>query len=112
MIKTIVLLIATFFLSNAEAAKVKASIKASIICHSCKNLIESELKNKKGIISVKVDVTSKKVKVVFEDTETSLSAIEDMIVNLGYDANNKKKNMKGFEKLPKCCQTDTGNHDQ
>lgn len=112
MMKTIFLLLSIFIIVDCNATKVKASIKASIVCNSCKNLIETELKNKKGIISVKVDVTSKKVKVVFEDTETSLSAIEDMIVNLGYDANTKKKSLIGFEKLPKCCQIDAGHHEQ
>lgn len=108
--KISILMMMLFLIGNIQAAKVKAVIKTSIVCHTCKDMIESALKDQKGISSVKADVTTAKVKVVFDDAAISLGAIEDIIVNLGYDANNKKKNEEGFNKLPKCCKSKEGNH--
>lgn len=95
---------------SMQAAKVKSVIKTSIVCNTCKEMVETALKDQKGVSSVKADVTTAKVKVVFDDAVISLSAIEDIIANLGYDANNKKKNMESFNKLPKCCKSKEGNH--
>lgn len=98
------------FITDSFAAKVKTNIKASIVCGTCKGIIEKGLKEKKGIISVKVDVTSKKVKVMYEDTQTSLAEIEDMITALGYSANGKPANPDAFKNLPHCCKDESAVH--
>jgi copper chaperone CopZ len=108
--KITILIMALFLAVNVQAAKVKSVIKTSIVCNTCKNMIESALKKQKGINSVKADITTAKVKVVYDDAAISLSTIEDIIVKLGYDANDKKKDEEGFNKLPKCCKSKEGNH--
>jgi mercuric ion binding protein len=108
--KTLVIIMSLLFIAEGFAAKVKTNIKASIVCGTCKGIIERGLKGKKGIISVKADVTSKKVKIMYEDTQVSLAEIEQMIVDLGYSANGKPANPEAFKKLPHCCKEESATH--
>lgn len=108
--KTIAIIMSLLLVTEGFAAKVKTNIKASIVCGTCKGIIERGLQGKKGIISVKVDVTSKKVKIMYEDTQISLAEIEQMIVGLGYSANGKPANKEAFNSLPNCCKDESAEH--
>ncbi len=53
---------------------------------------------------VKVDKDKKIAHIEFDKSKTNLSKIEDAITAAGYDANDKKKDMKAYENLDDCCK--------
>lgn len=76
----------------------------SIVCGSCVTRIEKALKKVDGVTDYKVDLDGKTATVNFDNTLTSVSALETVITKIGYDANDKKADQDAYDKLPKCCQ--------
>ena len=76
----------------------------TVQCGMCKKTIEKAVKKLDGIVSISVDVDVKKAVVVFDDTKTSLTAIENTISKAGYEANSKKANKEAYDKLDDCCK--------
>lgn len=79
-------------------------IKSSVICGSCKARVERALKAMDGIDAVVVDLNSKQVKVKYNPDKLSTQQIKLAIANLGYDADDMKKDEAAYAKLPMCCQ--------
>ncbi|MBE2226276.1 MAG: cation transporter [Ignavibacteria bacterium] len=76
----------------------------TIQCGMCKKTIEKAVNKVEGVISISVDVNEKKAIVVFDDTKTTLAAIESVISKSGYNANNKIANKEAYDKLDDCCK--------
>ncbi len=76
----------------------------TIQCGMCKKTIEKAVNKVEGVISISVDVNEKKAVVVFDDTRTTLAAIENVISKSGYKANNKMANKNAYDKLDDCCK--------
>lgn len=76
----------------------------TIQCNMCKKTIEKAVNKIDGVVSITVDVEGKKAVVVFDDTKTTLAAIENAISKSGYKANNKKASKKAYDKLDDCCK--------
>lgn len=76
----------------------------SMQCDICKKNIETAVGKVAGVTVVKVDKNKKLAHVEFDKTKTDLSKIEDAITAAGYDANNKKKDMKAYDNLMTCCK--------
>ncbi len=55
-----------------------------ISCEHCKMTIESTLGSTSGVRTVEVDVASKAVHVVYDDSETSSEAIRSKLDEVGY----------------------------
>jgi len=79
-------------------------IKTSAICEQCKEKIENDLSFEKGVKSVKLDLATKEVFVMFNPEKTSAQKIREAITRIGYDADTLKANEKSFKKLPDCCK--------
>lgn len=77
---------------------------STIQCGMCKKTIEKAVNKIDGVVSITVDVEGKKAIVTFDDTKTSLAAIENAISKSGYKANNKMANKKAYDKLDDCCK--------
>lgn len=94
--------------SAAKADPVKyelASIKVeSAVCNSCANTIEKALKKVDGVKSVKVDIDKKVANVKYVAVKATLTQLETAISNVGYDANDMKRNKAAYDKLDDCCK--------
>jgi copper chaperone CopZ len=79
-------------------------IKSSVICGSCKARVERGLTAIEGVEGVTVDLNSKNVKVKYNPDKISEQQIRLAIANMGYDADDMKKDEAAYAKLPMCCQ--------
>ena len=57
-----------------------------ISCEHCKASIEGDLTQALGVRSVEVDIDTKAVHVVYDDTETTPDAIKAKLNDIGYPA--------------------------
>jgi copper chaperone CopZ/outer membrane cobalamin receptor len=71
-------------------------------CEQCKDRIEHGLKLK-GIKSAVWDIDSKQLSLEYDPTIIALEKIENKIVNLGHDLENKKAKKIIYDALPSCC---------
>ena len=100
-----------FTLSSFAQKKIKeVVIQTSAECASCKERIESKMNYTKGIKFAELDVPTKKLTVKFKTKNFSLKEIKEMIVALGYDADEMKANPEAYEALPACCKVDGMQH--
>ena len=83
----------------------------SAVCEMCVNRIQAVVAAVDGVKEVKVDIESHLVHVTFYTGKTSLAAIETIITETGYDANDKPADPAAFAKLPSCCQMGKGHEE-
>lgn len=76
----------------------------SMQCATCKKNIEAAVSKVDGVINVNVDKSEKVAHINFDKSKTDVSKIENAITAAGYDANDKKKDMKAYENLDDCCK--------
>ena len=93
----------------AKAQTEKVEIKTSAICGMCKNTIEKDLAFEKGVKTADLDLETKVLTVEYNAKKTSPDKIRTRITKVGYNADDKKRDAKAYEKLPACCQD--GGHD-
>lgn len=84
-------------------------IQTSAQCGDCKERIENALNYTPGIKFAELDLESKKVTVKYATSKISVQEIKEVIVKIGYDADELKAKKEVIEKLPKCCQPN-GHH--
>ena len=84
----------------------KVSFKVWGNCDMCKSKIEKAAKSVDGVSSAKWNVSSGKIVVKFDSDKTKLDQIEDAIVAVGYDVENKKATEEAYNKLHNCCKYD------
>ena len=82
---------------------VKISLN-TIQCGMCSNKIADGLNKLEGIKKVDVDLKKKLGTVMYNASVIDLSAIENSIASIGYDANNTPADPKVYEKLDLCCK--------
>ena len=100
-------LVAFGFVAKAQTKKVE--IKTSAICGMCKSAIERDLAFEKGVKSSDLDLDTKIITVEFNSKKTTPDKIRTRITKVGYNADDKKRDQKAYDKLPACCQD--GGHD-
>lgn len=100
----IALILAVMVPALADAVKTEKIKLPTLQCESCKQRIETKLKNFKGLKSIDVNVDDKVATVVYDTQVTSVDKIEQAISNIGYDANNTKASKQAVGKLPACCR--------
>lgn len=113
ILKNIIAICLFFLASNALAQQKtvqKAVIKTSIACDHCKacescgGLLEKKLLQHKGIQMITLDEKEATITVIYNSKKTDLSAIKTAISQLGYDADEIKAEVSGYEKLDSCCK--------
>ncbi len=109
MKNVLMILFALMFIQGVNAQEKKAKFETVIIqtsaeCGDCKDRIEGLLNYTKGVKFSELDVESKRLTVKFQPAKISLEAIKQKLVDLGYDADEKKANPEAQQKLPTCCQ--------
>jgi len=110
MMKTIKFILLLFFLIITVLVKAQDSSHATIAktfkvfgaCEQCKNRIENALKTK-GIKKAIWDVDAQLLNLVYDSTEITLNKIENKILAIGHDLENKKAKDIIYKELPACC---------
>ena len=110
MMKTIKFILLLFFLILTVLVKAQDSSHATIAktfkvfgaCEQCKNRIENALKTK-GIKKAIWDIDAQLLNLVYDSTEITLNKIENKILAIGHDLENKKAKDIIYKELPACC---------
>jgi copper chaperone CopZ len=94
---------------NAETTQLATFAKAEIAvptiqCKICVANVENGLKEVEGVKEFNVDLEKKIAFVSYDESMTSLAAIEKSIAMEGYDANETVRDMDAYNDLEKCCQ--------
>jgi len=79
-------------------------IQTTAVCGMCKDRIESVLGAAEGVESVRLDLTTKKVKIKFDDAKQSVASLRMLISSIGYAADDVDANLEAYDELPGCCQ--------
>lgn len=79
-------------------------IQTSAQCGDCKQRIETALNQTKGVVYAELDLETKIVEVKFKPTKTDKAQLQLVLVNIGYQADDKKANPTAQKALPLCCQ--------
>src|SRR5436305_1265053 len=96
IISSLFLLCGTIFIAAAQIDT--ARIQTSAICEQCKEKIENDLSFEKGVKSVKLDLKTKIVTVVFNSKKTDSQKIREAISKIGYDADSVKADVRSYNK--------------
>jgi len=114
IVKTLCLLAIVLMSNTAFAQKTKAVqkaiIKTSIACDHCKQcpscggLLEKTLLKEKGIQMITLDEKKMTIEVIYNTKKTDLLTIKTAISKLGYDADEIKADVTGYENLDGCCK--------
>ena len=72
-------------------------------CEMCRDRIEAAAKSVKGVVSASWDINSKKIKVEYNGSTTSLDAIQKAIADAGHDNVKYRAPDEVYKKLPDCC---------
>ena len=87
---------------NLATGDTAISFKVHGVCEQCKDRIENALKVK-GVRSAVWDMESQQLSLVYNPAKISLDKIENRIVAVGHDIENKKAKIGVYSALPKCC---------
>ena len=81
-----------------EMEKIELKIKG-MHCVSCENRIKDAILNLNGVKSAKVDYTSEKATIEFDNEKTDIKNIVKTIKNVGYQPEEMKESKGFFKKL-------------
>jgi outer membrane receptor for ferrienterochelin and colicins len=87
---------------NKTSTDSTISFKVSGVCEQCKHRIEEAVKSK-GVRSAIWDVDTKMLVLVYNPAQTTLDKLQNRIVAVGHDLENRKAKDLVYNELPKCC---------
>ena len=73
-------------------------------CGMCMARIDKALNGVDGILKYKVELDDLRVKVKYDTERITLQQIEQLISNVGYQANDLPANPEAYNKLDMCCK--------
>ncbi|HJY63913.1 MAG TPA: heavy-metal-associated domain-containing protein [Ignavibacteria bacterium] len=76
----------------------------TIVCGNCVETVKQALKQDNGIINANISLEAKTLSVKYDNTKTDIEKIKNLIVNSGYDANDKIADSTAYRNLSNCCQ--------
>ena len=92
----------TFAQTDQKINLTDTTFKVFGACEQCKDRIEGALKLK-GINKAIWDVDAKLLSIQFDAKKISLDKIENKVVAVGHDTENKKSKKAVYDALPACC---------
>lgn len=98
---TVILMGATTFAQNKNA---KTSIEVDGVCMMCKDRIEKAAIKAKGVKSAQWDVNSHMLSLIYNETKTSISDIEQSIADAGHDTKDIKAKDEVYNAIDDCCK--------
>ena len=78
----------------------------TIQCGMCVKSITKAVTAVEGVTAAEVDLDQKTATVKFDATKTDQKKLERVIAEIGYDANDTKRDPEAYEKLSPCCKMD------
>lgn len=82
----------------------EVTLKTSAECGECKERVEAKLNYTKGIVFADLDYKTQMLTVKFKPSKITLSKIQQIVADLGYDIGDVKANPEAQKALPLCCQ--------
>src|SRR4051812_44232274 len=95
----------TFFGLSAFAKETTDSVKVNGVCGSCKKRIEKAAMEA-GAVSANWSDETQILTVNYDDSKTTLLAIEKKIASVSHDTRDVKAPDEAYKKLEECCQYD------
>ena len=89
---------------SVTAKNVKPSFTVNGACGSCTDRIEAAAKSVKGVSAAKWDLKTQKLALTYDNSKTSVEAVQKAIANVGHDAGNCHASDKAYNALPSCCK--------
>ncbi len=86
--------------------KVTSATRVAGNCGMCKARIEKAASAQTGVFDAIWDKDSKQLMVTFDQTRTSLEAVEKAIARAGHDTEHHRAHAEAYENLPGCCHYD------
>jgi len=105
---SLLMLLAISMAGYSQKSMETVRIKTSAHCEMCKDRLDEALKFTKGVKSASLDLKTKEMVVEYNPEKVSLDAIKSVISKTGYDADDVKRSLKAYAKLPKCCREGHG----
>ncbi len=106
IIKSSFLLLSLALVMSAfTLASKTVKIQTNAVCGMCKDRIESVIGGLDGVESVRLDLTTKKVKISFDDTKQSEASLRMAITKIGYSAEELPADAEAQAALPGCCKS-------
>tara|TARA_B100001121_G_scaffold44086_1_gene37811 strand:- start:246 stop:623 length:378 start_codon:yes stop_codon:yes gene_type:complete len=103
--KNIIFSMSLFFLASCSADKRTADLVLdSLQCLMCSVNVEESLLSLRGVKKIQVDLKNKSGKVVYNANVVDLLSIEEKIVSIGYNVNDKFADKEAYDKLELCCK--------
>ncbi len=107
--KHLLITLTVFGIMACSGDNAKADIALTTMqCGMCETTIEDGVKSLDGIVAIDVDLKEKVGHVTFKAGVIDVSAIEQAISGLGYQANDTKADPGAYEALPMCCKVGGG----
>lgn len=97
----ILLLVSPAFFAQKQAG---VSIQTNAQCGDCKERIETELNQTKGVIYAELNLETKVVEIKFRPSKVNPEALHKVITSIGYNADDQKADPRAQKALPLCCQ--------
>ena len=91
-------------LGNAAAAEKTAKIEIKGNCSMCEKRIEKAASEVDGVSKADWDKTTKKLKVVYDESKTTTDKIDIAVASAGHDTPNHKAATEDYKGLPDCCK--------
>lgn len=104
------LIVSSVLILPVSAQLDTVNIHTSAVCSTCKRTLEKDLSFEKGVKTSKLDLTTFDIMVVYDPKKTTPDKIRQRIAHIGYDADDVKRDPKGFDRLPDCCKQEDGHH--
>ena len=93
------------FLASCSTDKRTADLVLdSLQCLMCSVNVEESLLSLRGVKKIQVDLKNKSGKVVYNANVVDLLSIEEKIVSIGYNVNDKFADKEAYDKLELCCK--------
>jgi cation transport ATPase len=78
------------------------------VCNMCKARIETTSYDVSGVKSAKWDLETEVLTVVINPSKASRQKVADALAAVGYRSELAEADPKAYQKLPACCQYDSG----
>lgn len=88
--------------NNTKTVKGKTMVSGN--CSMCQARIEKAAMDQVGVQDATWDKNTKILEVQYDETMTSIQAVEEAIARVGHDTEHHKAHKEAYENLPGCCQ--------
>lgn len=89
--------------AQAQNKNAKHNLHVKGNCGQCKERIENAAYGVKGVKTASWDEDTHNLSIVLNETKSNITAVEDAIVAVGHDTNDKKATEKAYKALHSCC---------